>query len=969
MIKINALNKFYNRSRSNELHVLNNVSLDLPECGMVAIFGRSGCGKTTLLNAIGGLDNTSSGEVLIDGERVYDGNDVIRNKYIGYIFQNYNLNMSRTCFENVADALRLCGVTDAQAIQARVLAALKNVGLENYKSRTPDTLSGGQMQRIAIARAIVKNPKIILADEPTGNLDEANTVMIMDLLKQISQTHLVILVTHEAKLVDHYCDRVIELADGRVVGDKSNANANGYSAKSKNDIYLGELEKITLSDKSVNLELYGALENTDIKLRIVSYQGKTYLSIDTQGIQVLDSSSEVKLREGVYISEKEKNELSGEIDMSALPPLTSNDANAYGKLFGFKNSLKSGFDSVMSKKKKKANKLMRRCMLLFAFVIVFISSLQGTVFKQYADAKSNYNQNVFYVYTALLEGDKLMAAVGSHGIDYTRINTVGYGDDNISFSPGQFESYGQSGFSSGIYANAVIFPHSMCEGLEALAGSAEYPTNGEIILTSAVADKIIASSSLGYIEEYDDVIGFVCRVKGRSLIVKGVVNSSETSVYVSKDMLEDMVPIRGLGANVEKGSDYKLNIADGDTVLFIASDELSDSQDFPNIGESINIFGREHIVSNIIKVARNYESYLESSGRGEVIKTFKNYHQICCEKVQSEHPELEGEALEAEVNKLYEATYYQARLDYYAYADEYFATLKMTNRYGYEIWLYENYGFEIAKYLALSDTEMACVEYYRSANGRLPTLADQEAVFDYKYMVYHEIDSYYNEYDIYMSSKPVGIDDYVYLLSDDDYYKCTFGMGLSDDTVFSHIVSHYTLVHTNDYEATKAYLESEFPEESLDYYKRVITPEYLLESELEMQKDEMTVGFLTLLIFIVVLSVCVYFIMRSALMGRVKEIGIYRAIGVSKKNLIFKFFIETLVLTTLTVFVGYFISTFLITNWISSSSIIAEILYFPAWLAITVLVLLYGVCTVSGMIPIFTLLRKTPSEILAKYDI
>ena len=202
MISIKGLNKFFNKGKQNEIHVINDVTLDLPERGITAIFGKSGCGKTTLLNVIGGLDGFASGSLTIEGQSITKNTDEIRNKYVGYVFQNYNLSSSESCFDNVAAALRLCGMRDEGEIERRVMAALRNVGMEKYAKRTPDTLSGGQQQRIAIARAIVKNPPVILADEPTGNLDEANTVMIMDLLREIAKDHLVLLVTHEQSLVD-----------------------------------------------------------------------------------------------------------------------------------------------------------------------------------------------------------------------------------------------------------------------------------------------------------------------------------------------------------------------------------------------------------------------------------------------------------------------------------------------------------------------------------------------------------------------------------------------------------------------------------------------------------------------------------------------------------------------------------------------------------------------------------------------
>ena len=125
MIKINSLNKYFNRGKENEIHVINDISLDLPERGMVAIFGKSGCGKTTLLNVIGGLDSFSSGSLEIDGADISGRTDEIRNKYVGYVFQNYNLNKSVSCFDNVSDALMIAGMRDAAEIERRTMTALK----------------------------------------------------------------------------------------------------------------------------------------------------------------------------------------------------------------------------------------------------------------------------------------------------------------------------------------------------------------------------------------------------------------------------------------------------------------------------------------------------------------------------------------------------------------------------------------------------------------------------------------------------------------------------------------------------------------------------------------------------------------------------------------------------------------------------------------------------------------------------
>ena len=280
MINISKVNKYYNMKKSNAIHVLNDISLELPDTGMVAIFGRSGCGKTTLLNVIGGLDKIHDGTITIDGKNIRENTDTLRNREIGYIFQNYNLSNKETCFDNVASALKLCGLDDQREIETRVMAALENVDMAKYSSRYPNTLSGGQMQRIAIARAIVKNPKIILADEPTGNLDEHNTILIMDLLREISRNHLVILVTHEANLVNLYCDKIIALSDGKIINERDNAIEGSYVARDKNHIYLGELEKEEDKNELINLEYYGKKPSDPIDIKVINYNGKMYLKLN-----------------------------------------------------------------------------------------------------------------------------------------------------------------------------------------------------------------------------------------------------------------------------------------------------------------------------------------------------------------------------------------------------------------------------------------------------------------------------------------------------------------------------------------------------------------------------------------------------------------------------------------------------------------------------------------------------------------
>ena len=221
MLKLIGINKIY-KAGDMEVHALKNINLEFRESELVAVLGPSGCGKTTMLNIVGGLDKYTSGDLIINGistkEYVDSDWDAYRNSTIGFVFQNYNLISHLTVIENVELALTLSGVSASER-RARAEQALKEVGLETQFNKKPNQLSGGQMQRVAIARALVNNPDIVLADEPTGALDSVTSVQIMELLKEVAKTRLVIMVTHNGDLADRYANRIIRLLDGEIISD------------------------------------------------------------------------------------------------------------------------------------------------------------------------------------------------------------------------------------------------------------------------------------------------------------------------------------------------------------------------------------------------------------------------------------------------------------------------------------------------------------------------------------------------------------------------------------------------------------------------------------------------------------------------------------------------------------------------------------------------------------------------------
>ena len=214
MISIKNLSKIYD----DKTKALDNINLDLDN-NFISIVGQSGSGKSTLLNIIGGIDTPTDGEVLVDDLNISkltsDELAEYRNKYIGFIFQSFYLDNSYTVLENVMMPLIIARVEKKKRIEMAE-AALDKLGILDLKDKSSSDISGGEAQRVAIARAIVNNPKIILADEPTGNLDSKNGEIVMDLLKEISKDRMVIMVTHNNEYTK-YSDKVITISDGKVL--------------------------------------------------------------------------------------------------------------------------------------------------------------------------------------------------------------------------------------------------------------------------------------------------------------------------------------------------------------------------------------------------------------------------------------------------------------------------------------------------------------------------------------------------------------------------------------------------------------------------------------------------------------------------------------------------------------------------------------------------------------------------------
>lgn len=316
MLELKNITKIYATDDFKQT-ALDNISIVFRKCEFVSILGPSGSGKTTLLNIIGGLDDYTDGDLIINGtstKKYTDRDwDTYRNHRVGFVFQSYNLITHQSILSNVELALTLSGVGKKER-RKRAIEALEKVGLKDHINKRPNQLSGGQMQRVAIARALVNNPDILLADEPTGALDSATSEQIMDLLKEVAKDRLVIMVTHNAELAHEYSTRIIEVKDGVILNDSNKVSKNETESKRNK------------RDKKTNMSIKTALSLSLNNL--MTKKGRTILTAFAGSIGIIGIALILSLSNGInsYIAKTEEETLSSypltiqkqNVDMASL---------------------------------------------------------------------------------------------------------------------------------------------------------------------------------------------------------------------------------------------------------------------------------------------------------------------------------------------------------------------------------------------------------------------------------------------------------------------------------------------------------------------------------------------------------------------------------------------------------------------------------------------------------------------------
>ena len=537
------LNKYFNKGKSNELHVLNDISIDFPEKGLVAIMGQSGSGKTTLLNALCGLDKVNSGTIEVGEHHIsrYKSGvwDRLRNQEFGYIFQNYNIFEEKTVFDNVALSLEFLGMSDKEEIKKRVMQALVLVGMDKYRNRLAGALSGGEMQRVAIARALVKDPTIMIADEPTGNLDEKNTIMIMNILKKIAKERLVILVTHEKEIGEFYADTIVRIQDGKIVDISAGSDAE-LKLYSDNTIYLQDLNKDEINSNKIKIASYYSekfdtnvlveviLEGNDIIIKASSPDKKIKYATGDSNISIVDGK-----RPQLTKDEIDKNVS----DVSEIEHLDKSKLSCKYNIGLFKH-IKKGFERVFDLSKFKKLFLLgfviSACLLVLSFsAYVGIHSVDETEFLTYdrtlmlIDYKYNSKADTKEVIDAKYDKIKSLMNEGKIKAFYpAKIeNTSTYQPTVAYFKFDKFDSY-----YTGYRLEASFVPYTRVNNYKYTI-----PNAGEVVIDRFIANKIYSTLLVyGNTIQNDDMLKMTKVVFGeKEYKIVGISEENNGVVYIN----------------------------------------------------------------------------------------------------------------------------------------------------------------------------------------------------------------------------------------------------------------------------------------------------------------------------------------------------------------------------------------------------------------------------------------------------
>lgn len=580
MLTLQNVDKYFYRGKSNQIHVINDTSLEFGENGLTALLGPSGCGKTTLLNVIGGLDKADGGRIYVNGQKITGRTagavDKIRNLNIGYIFQNYNLIDTMTVFDNVAMVLKMVGIRDENEIKEKVEYALDLVGMYRYRKRYADMLSGGERQRVGIARAIVKNPSIIIADEPTGNLDSANTLEVMNIIKAISREKLVILVTHEENLAEFYADRIIRIRDGQVASDEINSNAEGLDYRIENRIYLKDIkDRRTFEDDDYSVRVFNE-SGGKMDLDIVISRGNIFIQTRDMGsrMEIVDENSSIELVDDHYraltAEEAEARRFRAERFESSKPLRHSSILNVF-------TMLSNGFRAVGNYHVLK--KVLLVGFLISAMFITYaVSNIAGIL--NIPDEKFVQDDKAYVgVVQKKISVDDYLTYESDPAVEYA---LPGYGRINMRM---KYDEYWQTSWAGAVVGGSLSSSDDLAQS-DIICG--RLPENGyEVVIDKLVLDRLKNSDSeiiqAGY-RTPEEMLGRHLTLKDLDeFTIVGFTDRKSPCIYASESMFINMLANNGSGdyyEDYEYVEDETADEYDDEGNLSAASPEASKLQDY-----------------------------------------------------------------------------------------------------------------------------------------------------------------------------------------------------------------------------------------------------------------------------------------------------------------------------------------------------------------------------------------------------
>lgn len=552
MIRVEGLEKIFhkNSKKLTEIHAIRQTSVAFEDTGLVCILGESGSGKTTLLNVIGGLEDFDQGEIQIDETKLkkysYGKYEELRIGTLSYVFQNYMLLEEYTVEYNIRLALSPFDLSEEEA-KERTAYAMEKLGILKLQHKLVSQLSGGQKQRVSIARAIVRSPKVIFADEPTGNLDEVNTYAIMNILKKLSKERLILMVTHNRHLAACYADRVITISKGRIIEDIHNTEGGAMQRFYDANLYLGEYTKKVIRDSNVELRIYGEPAQ-ELILQVVWDKGKYYLQQANTGTEcvILTNQSEMQMIDAPM---KHYEEIE-DVDFT-LPGLPARKRFIPWKLIG----------DISGSMFRALGRRQLYLKLIFIICTLLLVLASASFFSVYQADKKAFISSDSHLVTVSLKMDQPMgteifaehrrqlcekiaqADLGELVIDTNYTHLEGpkiYSRAVLSFYG---RTYTQLKLLSVNLTNHSIVPIDYLDSSAIIAG--EMPKGSyEVVLDKWVADRILASDHFIFrsYHSYEDFIGAELAATaqvdlGRPLVITGICDSGEPTVYMNKYLM------------------------------------------------------------------------------------------------------------------------------------------------------------------------------------------------------------------------------------------------------------------------------------------------------------------------------------------------------------------------------------------------------------------------------------------------